>query len=159
MKSFSAGEIQVLIATTVIEVGIDVPNATVMLVENADRFGLSQLHQLRGRVGRGSEQSYCLLLADHSTERIEIMTKTQDGFELAKEDLNLRGSGDFFGSEQHGLPPFKLQEAMNDPRLIEQAKEAADRIISIEPELDGAYAALGEAVSRLFSRNEQQSFN
>lgn len=159
MKAFAAGEIQLLIATTVIEVGIDVPNATVMLVENADRFGLSQLHQLRGRVGRGSEQSYCLLLAEHTTERIEIMTKTQDGFELAKEDLRLRGSGDFFGDQQHGLPPFKLQKAMNDPSLIEQAKITADEIVTEDPELNGKYAQLGEAVARLFSRNEQQSFN
>ncbi len=159
MKSFAAGETQVLIATTVIEVGIDVPNATVMLVENADRFGLSQLHQLRGRVGRGSEQSYCLLLAEHTTTRIEIMTKTDDGFALAKEDLKLRGSGDFFGSDQHGMPPFKLQEAIDDPTLIEQAKLAADEIIAADPNLDGEYAPLGEAVARLFSRNEQQSFN
>ena len=159
MKAFAAGEIQVLIATTVIEVGIDVPNATVMLVENADRFGLPQLHQLRGRVGRGSEQSYCLLLAAHTTERIEIMTRTQDGFALAKEDLQLRGAGDFFGDQQHGLPPFKLQEAMDDPRLIEQAKETAELILAVDPGLNGKYAPLGEAVERLFARNEQQSFN
>ncbi len=159
MKAFSSGEVQVLIATTVIEVGIDVPNATVMLIENADRFGLSQLHQLRGRVGRGSEQSYCLLLAAHATDRIEIMTKTNDGFELAKEDLKLRGAGDFFGDQQHGLPPFKLQEAMNDPRLIEQAKTAADEIIAEDPELNQQYVLLGESVKRLFSRNEQESFN
>lgn len=159
MQAFAAGEIQVLIATTVIEVGIDVPNATVMLVENADRFGLSQLHQLRGRVGRGSEKSYCLLLAAHSTERIEIMTKTTDGFALAKEDLQLRGAGDFFGDMQHGLPPFKLQEVMDDPALIEQAKEAAEVCLAEDPELNGVHTRLGEAVKRLFSRNEQQSFN
>ncbi len=159
MRDFVDGKIQVLVATTVIEVGIDVPNATVMLVENAERFGLSQLHQLRGRVGRGSEKSYCILLSDQQTDRLEIMTRVDDGFELAKEDLNLRGSGDFFGDRQHGLPPFKLQEAMKDPALLQIAKETAQQMVEEDPDLSQEYAALGNAVNKLFSRNEQQSFN
>ncbi len=159
MRDFADGRIQVLVATTVIEVGIDVPNATVMLVENAERFGLSQLHQLRGRVGRGSEKSYCILLSDQQTSRLEIMTRVDDGFALAKEDLNLRGSGDFFGDRQHGLPPFKLQEAMKDPALLEIAKETALQMVEQDPDLSHEYAALGNAVKKLFSQNEQQNFN
>ena len=110
--AFRRGEIHILVTTTVIEVGIDVPNATVMIVVHAERFGLSQLHQLRGRVGRGEDQSYCILVSDPRTadswKRLKIMEKTSDGFEVAEQDLALRGPGDFLGVRQHGLPEFKV---------------------------------------------------
>ena len=122
MSDFRDGKIDVLVATTVIEVGIDVPNATIMVIDNADRFGLSQLHQLRGRVGRGSELSYCLLLSDAQSEsasaRLTAMTKTGDGFEIAEMDLKLRGPGHFFGTQQHGLPEFKMADITSEIELL-----------------------------------------
>ena len=112
MGQFSENKVQILVSTTVVEVGVNVPNATVMVIYDAERFGLSQLHQLRGRVGRGSEQSYCLLIADPKSEtgkeRMRIMTETNDGFVLSEKDLELRGPGDFFGSKQSGLPNLRL---------------------------------------------------
>ena len=111
MQLFSSGELDVLVSTTVIEVGVDVPNATIMVIYDADRFGLSQLHQLRGRVGRGSHQSYCILIADPKSEtaeeRLGVMTETNDGFEISRRDLELRGPGDFFGTKQSGMPAQK----------------------------------------------------
>ncbi|EDL63279.1 ATP-dependent DNA helicase RecG [Bacillus sp. SG-1] len=133
MKAFSRNEIQVLVSTTVVEVGVNVPNATMMVIYDAERFGLSQLHQLRGRVGRGSEQSYCILLADPKTdvgkERMRIMAETNDGFELSEKDLELRGPGDFFGKKQSGLPEFKVADMIHDYRALEVARNDAQRLI------------------------------
>jgi ATP-dependent DNA helicase RecG len=133
MKAFSRNEIQVLVSTTVVEVGVNVPNATMMVIYDAERFGLSQLHQLRGRVGRGSNQSYCILLADPKTdvgkERMRIMAETNDGFELSEKDLELRGPGDFFGKKQSGLPEFKVADMIHDYRALEVARNDAQRLI------------------------------
>jgi ATP-dependent DNA helicase RecG len=133
MRAFSENERQVLVSTTVVEVGVNVPNATFMLIYDAERFGLSQLHQLRGRVGRGSEQSYCILLADPKTEvgkeRMKIMTETNDGFVLSEKDLELRGPGDFFGRKQSGLPEFKIADMVHDYRALETARDDAAKLI------------------------------
>lgn len=133
MRAFSENEKQVLVSTTVVEVGVNVPNATFMLIYDAERFGLSQLHQLRGRVGRGSEQSYCILLADPKTdvgkERMKIMTETNDGFVLSEKDLELRGPGDFFGKKQSGLPEFKIADMVHDYRALETARDDAAKLI------------------------------
>ncbi|CEG22445.1 ATP-dependent DNA helicase RecG [Planococcus massiliensis] len=134
MRSFTEGEIAVLVSTTVVEVGVNVPNATFMLIYDAERFGLSQLHQLRGRVGRGSDQSFCVLLADPKTEvgkeRMTSMTETNDGFVLAEKDLQLRGPGDFFGRKQSGLPEFKMADLVHDYRALETARKDAETMIN-----------------------------
>ncbi|GAH40649.1 unnamed protein product, partial [marine sediment metagenome] len=131
MRRFRSGELHILVATPVVEVGIDVPNATVMMVESADRFGLSQLHQFRGRVGRGQEQSYCMLLAQNPSEvareRLDIIEKVQDGFQLAEEDLKLRGPGEFFGTRQSGLPDLRMAK-LSDVALLELARSEAIRL-------------------------------
>lgn len=132
MKAFAAGELQMLVSTTVVEVGVDVPNASVMIVEHAERFGLSQLHQLRGRVGRDRHQSYCFLLyqyplSEEARERLKAMTDTTDGFEIAERDLRLRGPGDFFGTRQAGMPTFRLIDLVRDRPLLDRAQEAAAR--------------------------------
>jgi ATP-dependent DNA helicase RecG len=132
MRRFQRGEIDVLVATTVIEVGVDVPNATVMVVEHAERFGLAQLHQLRGRVGRGAAKSYCILLTGQrasplAEERLSAMVRTQDGFELAELDLAMRGPGEFFGTRQAGLPEFRVANIVRDRQLLESAKVEAAR--------------------------------
>lgn len=131
MESFGAGEIDVLVSTTVIEVGINVPNATVMLVENAERFGLAQLHQLRGRVGRGEHQSYCIFVNTRENketkERLEILNRSNDGFFIASEDLRLRGPGDLFGIRQSGELAFKLGDIYTDARLLKKASEAVGK--------------------------------
>ncbi|WP_071459408.1 ATP-dependent DNA helicase RecG [Bacillus massilinigeriensis] len=133
MKAFSANEIQVLVSTTVVEVGVNVPNATLMLIYDAERFGLAQLHQLRGRVGRGSEQSYCILLADPKSEvgkeRMNIMTETNDGFVVSEKDLELRGPGEFFGRKQSGLPEFKVADMVHDYRALETARSDASVLV------------------------------
>ncbi|WP_284139914.1 ATP-dependent DNA helicase RecG [Virgibacillus sp. LDC-1] len=133
MKQFALNEIKILVSTTVVEVGVNVPNATVMVIYDAERFGLSQLHQLRGRVGRGDKQSYCILIADPKgeigKERMKIMTETNDGFELAEQDLKLRGPGDFFGKKQSGLPDFKVADMIHDYRALETARNDAQEII------------------------------
>lgn len=134
MKQFSRNDVQILVSTTVVEVGVNVPNATVMVIYDAERFGLSQLHQLRGRVGRGSNQSYCILLADPKTEvgkeRMKIMSETNDGFVLSERDLELRGPGDFFGKKQSGLPEFKVADLVHDYRTLEVARDDAAKLIA-----------------------------
>jgi ATP-dependent DNA helicase RecG len=132
MRRFQRGEIDVLVATTVIEVGVDVPNATVMVVEHAERFGLAQLHQLRGRVGRGTAKSYCILMTGPrisplGEERLNAMVTTQDGFALAELDLSIRGPGEFFGTRQAGLPDFRVANLVRDRQLLELAKAEAAR--------------------------------
>jgi ATP-dependent DNA helicase RecG len=131
MRRFVAGEIQILVSTTVIEVGVDVPNASLMIVEHAERFGLSQLHQLRGRVGRGAEKSYCVLLtADKKTsvaeERLGIMAESNDGFVIAEKDLELRGPGELLGTRQSGLPEFRIANLARDQRILEAARKEAE---------------------------------
>jgi ATP-dependent DNA helicase RecG len=152
MRRFKAGEIHILVSTTVIEVGIDVPNAAVMLVEHAERFGLSQLHQLRGRVGRGPWKSYCILLhASHLSEdarqRIEALVATQDGFRIAEVDLQLRGPGEFFGTRQSGLPQFRVADLLRDAPLLEEARREAAALVAADPELrDPEHRALRQGL-------------
>jgi ATP-dependent DNA helicase RecG len=152
MRRFKGGEIHVLVATTVIEVGIDVPNASVMLIEHAERFGLSQLHQLRGRVGRGPWKSYCVLLTgaslgEEAQRRIDAMVATTDGFRIAEADLELRGPGEFFGTRQSGLPEFRVADLLRDAPLLEEARREAQTIIAADPELrDPAHRGLREAL-------------
>ena len=139
MADFAAGKVQLLVATTVVEVGVDVPNATIILIENAERFGLSQLHQLRGRVGRGDKKSTCILLSDNDGEdnkrRLKVMKETCDGFVIAKEDLKLRGAGDFFGYRQHGMPSLGLADLLEDTALFAKAQAAAAEILQADPGL------------------------
>lgn len=139
MESFAAGEIQILVSTTVVEVGVNVPNATVMMVENAERFGLAQLHQLRGRVGRGDAQSYCIFMqgdqVQETSKRLEILSKSNDGFEIAAEDLKLRGPGDLFGIRQSGSMEFRIGDIYNDAEILKIASEAAGMILSLDPDL------------------------
>lgn len=156
MRRFKDGEIQILVATTVIEVGIDVPNASVMLIENADRYGLSQLHQLRGRIGRGPYKSYCILIndskSDTSTQRLNILKESADGFEIANADLKLRGPGNFFGEEQHGIPNLKIANFVNDMEILECTGDAARRILRADPTLKShKYSGLKKGVDKFFS--------
>ena len=140
MERFSNGEIQVLVSTTVIEVGVNVPNATVMLIENAERFGLAQLHQLRGRVGRGKYQSYCIMVngsdQDGTKERLDILNKSNDGFYIASEDLKLRGPGDIFGIRQSGDLEFKLGDIFTDANLLKTVSEEVNLLFKEDPELE-----------------------
>ena len=142
MNAFRRGEIDILVATTVIEVGVDVPNASVMVIEDANRFGLAQLHQLRGRVGRGEFQSFCILVSDAKSEdvmrRMDVMVATTDGFRIAEEDLEIRGPGNIAGTEQSGTLDFKVADLIQDSKLLEIARQAAMRIIEIDPNLNGA---------------------
>ena len=153
MDRFQKNEISVLVSTTVIEVGVDVPNAVIMLIENAERFGLSQLHQLRGRVGRGSDKAYCILISDAkgdtSLSRLRTMTRTSDGFEIANEDLRLRGPGDFIGARQHGLPQLGIADLAGDMELLSSAQREAVRITKADPELKN-HPKLKAAAERLF---------
>ncbi|NCB51978.1 MAG: ATP-dependent DNA helicase RecG, partial [Clostridia bacterium] len=139
MSAFVSGEIDILVSTTVVEVGVDVPNAALMIIENAERFGLSQLHQLRGRVGRGEHKSYCILVSDtdgdEAKARMKIMTSTNDGFKIAEEDLRLRGPGDFFGSRQHGLPELHIADMGADMNILQTAQDAAKRLLEGDSEL------------------------
>jgi ATP-dependent DNA helicase RecG len=143
MARFKARELDVLVSTTVIEVGVDVPNATIMIVQEADRFGLAQLHQLRGRVGRGAEQSYCLLvsrakeeLTDAATARLQALVETTDGFELAEKDLELRGEGQLLGTRQAGLSEFRFTRLRADRPLLERARQLADELVDDEGPLN-----------------------
>lgn len=155
MRAFADGDVKLLVATTVIEVGVDVPAATVMVIENAERFGLSQLHQLRGRVGRGKAQSYCILVSDSKSDtaiqRLKTMKKYSDGFKIADEDLKLRGPGDFFGNRQHGLPDLKIADMLEDMETLKKCRQCADRILAEDFNLDlPKYKALANRISDLF---------
>jgi ATP-dependent DNA helicase RecG len=171
MQAFRSGETDILCATTVVEVGVDVPNASVMLIHNAERFGLSQLHQLRGRVGRGPYESHCLLLADRkydpsgrlapaddpswgvTRQRLRVMQEQSDGFAIAEEDLLLRGPGEFYGTRQHGIPDFRLARMVRDVGMLEQAREAAESLVAQDPALEqDEHAALHEQVAALRAR-------
>ena len=139
MQLFASGQAQIMVATTVIEVGVNVPNASVMVIENAERFGLSQLHQLRGRVGRGADQSFCILvtgykLGEDTRKRIEIMVRTNDGFEIAEADLKLRGPGDLEGTQQSGMPfDLKIADLVRDSQLLQHVRQIAQRIVAADP--------------------------
>ena len=137
MEAFASGDIPILVSTTVVEVGVNVPNATLMIVENAERFGLAQLHQLRGRVGRGQHESYCVLKTDSKQanvrKRMKILVDSQDGFYIAEEDLRLRGTGDVFGLRQHGLPDFKLADLYKDLDILKIAQQAAEEVLTADP--------------------------
>ena len=156
MRAFAAHEIDVLVSTTVIEVGVDVPNAALMLIENAECFGLSQLHQLRGRVGRGRHKSYCVLVSDNKGEenkqRLKVMSSTSDGFAIAEEDLKLRGPGDFFGSRQHGLPSLRVADLSCDLSLLHETQSAAGQLLAADPALKN-HPLLKARVELLFELN------
>lgn len=158
MSAFAAGQLDVLVSTTVIEVGVNVPNATLMVVEDADRFGLSQLHQLRGRVGRGARQSYCVFFGadkgEKAKERLKLLSQTADGFEIARADLAMRGPGDFFGARQHGLPPLHVADLAGDMALLQSAQEEAQALLEADSELS-CYPALRARVSKMFRAAEQ----
>ena len=140
MERFAAGEIHILVSTTVIEVGINVPNATIMMIENAERFGLAQLHQLRGRVGRGKHQSYCIMVntstQEDTVERLDILNHSNDGFHIASEDLKLRGPGDIFGIRQSGDMEFKLADIFTDANLLKTVSEEVNNLLDWDPDLD-----------------------
>ena len=140
MEAFTKNEIELLISTTVVEVGVDVPNATVMMIENAERFGLAQLHQLRGRVGRGDAQSYCIMVdnlqSKESKRRLDILNHSNDGFFIAGEDLKLRGPGDFFGIRQSGELAFSIADIYQDAKALQQAAEAVKELLAEDPELE-----------------------
>lgn len=158
MMAFKSGEIDLLVSTTVIEVGVDVPNANIMVIENAERFGLSQLHQLRGRVGRGAHKSYCILFTDSDNEvtreRMNIMCRTNDGFLISQKDLELRGSGEFFGTRQHGLPELKVANLFTDLEVLKQAQAACETLLRSDPRLEKAEnSGLRARIGHLFSRS------
>jgi ATP-dependent DNA helicase RecG len=160
MRLFKSGQIQILVSTSVIEVGVDVANATIMLIEHAERFGLSQLHQLRGRVGRGEKKSYCILITpeninDIAHSRLQMMEKTGDGFVIAEEDLRLRGSGEFFGTRQHGLPDLKFSDLIEDRKIIQTARQDAFAVIQKDPQLRLAEHQL---IRNYFQRNYVEKF-
>ena len=154
MDRFKRGELKILVSTTVIEVGVDVPNATVMVIEQAERFGLAQLHQLRGRVGRGAEQSYCILVTSKlnpvAEERIRALVGSNDGFQIAEMDLRLRGPGEFFGTRQSGIPAMRIANLVRDAELLVKARAEASRFVSEPPTRE----ALEQAVAYL--RNNWQ---
>ena len=155
MEKFSAGEIDILVATTVVEVGIDVPNATVMIVENAERFGLAQLHQLRGRIGRGAHKSFCILQGTPTTpeswRRLKVMEKTLDGFLIAEEDLRIRGMGNLLGREQSGFPMLRVGDPLGDSDILLAARKEAFRIVESDPQLkDPQYELLRTRARALY---------
>ena len=159
LRAFRAGAYDILVSTTVVEVGVDVPNAVIMMIENAERYGLSQLHQLRGRVGRGSAQSYCVLVSGtkngETKKRLQALCETTDGFKIAEQDLALRGPGDFFGSRQHGLPLLKVASLQMDLETLRDAQQAAAAVIQTADSLNApALAPLKARVEALFTRQE-----
>lgn len=155
MSAFASGDVDILVSTTVVEVGVDVPNATIMLIENAERFGLSQLHQLRGRVGRGKEQSYCILVSDNKGEnardRLNLMKSTSNGFEIAEYDLKTRGPGDFFGKRQHGLPSLVIADMLEDMETLKECQQCASEMLRDDPRLD-KYPQICEEINNMFRR-------
>ena len=176
MEAFRSGDLDVLTATTVIEVGVDIPNATIMMIMNAERFGLAQLHQLRGRVGRGAHQSHCLLLTPAkydptgrlapgaeeavslARQRLSVMLETNDGFAIAEKDLELRGPGELYGSRQHGLPDFRLARLAGDLGVLAEAREAAFGLVGSDPDLNAAeHRSLRAQVKQLRARMERPS--
>lgn len=164
MSNFKRGIINVLVSTTVVEVGVNVPNATIMIIENADRFGLAQLHQLRGRVGRGENKSYCILISSVKSkeclERMKIMSETNDGFKIADKDLRLRGSGEFFGFRQHGLPELRLADIVNDIELVKKSRDLARELIDNEKIYTKEHEALKHEIDKFFKENvEDVNFN
>jgi ATP-dependent DNA helicase RecG len=151
MQAFRSGRVQVLVATGVVEVGVDISNATLMTIEAGERFGLAQLHQLRGRISRGAHPGYLCVFAtpqtDESQERLDAFTKTTSGFELAELDFQLRGPGDLFGTKQHGLPPLRIADLKRDTAIVEEARRAAQQLIQSDPELSNqAYSRLRRMV-------------
>lgn len=159
MESFSQGLIDILVATVVIEVGINVPNATLMIIENAERFGLAQLHQLRGRVGRGTHQSYCFLITDMKSElgkqRAEIIESSSDGFYIAEKDLEMRGPGEFFGTKQHGLPELTIADLAKHLPILNGLKDDVKDMLQVDPQLQAPENHLVlQGVSRMFGRLE-----
>ena len=160
MAAFAGREADILVSTTVVEVGVDVPNATLMVVENAERFGLSQLHQLRGRVGRGQAKSYCVLVSqgggEETKRRLKALTATNDGFKIAEEDLKLRGPGDFFGRRQHGLPSLQLADLNCDMLLLDEAQSAAKALLAEDSQLTAPeHRKLKERIDELFEVNAE----
>jgi ATP-dependent DNA helicase RecG len=158
MRAFNAGETQILVATSVIEVGVDVPNSTVMVIEGADRFGLAQLHQFRGRVGRGEHQSYCVLIAAEASaeteQRLSALESTNDGFLLAEKDLELRGPGEFFGRRQSGLPELRHASLLHDSDVMQMAQEEAIALFEADPELSlPEHRLLREHVAQFWQRS------
>jgi ATP-dependent DNA helicase RecG len=159
MRAFQEGDTRLLVATTVIEVGVDVPDATIMVIEHAERFGLAQLHQLRGRVGRGSEASSCLLvykppLTETARARLEIMRATEDGFVIAEEDLKLRGGGEVLGTKQSGLPGFRLARLDLHAELLEAARDDARLILARDPDLTGERGRALRVLLHLFDQDQ-----
>jgi ATP-dependent DNA helicase RecG len=156
MRQFSAGEIDILVSTSVIEVGIDVPNATIMMIEGADRFGLAQLHQFRGRVGRGEHQSYCFLFTDSGSpdalQRLRYMVKYNSGFDLAEMDLELRGPGEIYGVKQSGIPDLRMA-TFSDKELLDRVRSAAERLVAEDVELKG-YPALAAKIAKFEAASE-----
>ncbi len=159
MSAFARGELDILVATSVVEVGVDVPNATVMLIDGAERFGLSQLHQFRGRVGRGEQQSYCLLLAqnasERASERLQALVATNDGFVLAEKDLEMRGPGEFLGTRQSGLPELPLAMQARDTRLLHEVREVAETLLATDSDLSRPeHRGLARRVAELWNPRE-----
>ncbi len=163
MSEFADNKTKILVSTTVVEVGVDVPNATIMMIENAELYGLSQLHQLRGRVGRGKYKSYCILISDAQNEaaqtRLKTMCETSDGFQLALMDLKLRKAGDFFGVRQHGDYKLEIADIYNDTEILNDAKDAVDMLLADDPELKNPnHKELLEEVRNLFNKNGAVTF-
>jgi ATP-dependent DNA helicase RecG len=150
MRRFREGLTSALVATTVIEVGVDVPNASVMILHHAERFGLAQLHQLRGRIGRGGHKSYCVLLTDgknpEAMEKLKVLEQSSDGFEIAEADLRLRGPGNVLGTMQSGLTDLRFPDFLADTALLREAREIADRILAEDPQLDGIHRSLASLI-------------
>jgi ATP-dependent DNA helicase RecG len=159
MAAFAAGDISILVSTTVIEVGVDVPNASIMVIEHAERFGLAQLHQLRGRVGRGAAQSSCILLykkplSENAEARLQVMRATEDGFVIAEEDLRLRGGGEVLGTRQSGLPSFRITQLPNDEALLQAARDEAQLVLNRDPDLQGPRSDTLRTLLYLFERDD-----